>query len=181
MGFFFKTINSYPKSFQLILNTLARTVIQNQSNWFERTLKRVVYHQSNSYTTTLLATFFTGVSSCIDDESAQYTFFIIFSFREYQQYDFCFYIFLSMRNYLLPLIQNMYIDLIKTKKEYKNFFVFSFIQSTLPKVSCCQAEMQPRLSSRFQSRFIITTHYYEKSISRNYLAQILEDTPIQWA
>lgn len=29
-----------------------------------------------------------------------------------------------MRNYLLPLIQNMYIDLIKTKKEYKNFFVF---------------------------------------------------------
>ena len=30
-----------------------------------------------------------------------------------------------MRNYLLPLIQNMYIDLIKTKKEYKSFFIHS--------------------------------------------------------
>lgn len=29
-----------------------------------------------------------------------------------------------MRNYLLPLIQNMYIDFIKTKKEYKKLLFF---------------------------------------------------------
>ena len=93
-----------------------------------------------------------------------------------------------MRNYLLPLIQNVYIDFIKTKKEYEKLFVFFLIHSIY--IAESKVLLGRDVGQIVFKILVWLRHYYSslllikttvrsfvffKSISRNYRVQMLKE------